>query len=67
MLAVATCQIRIGQKYDSALTKVTPGSSLTVRIQPSQTHTALMTGREDITSYLAGSDKPMLCNDSLYA
>lgn len=63
MLAVATCQIPIGQKYDSALTKVTPGSSLTVRIQPSHTQTALMTGKEDITSYLAGSDKPMLCND----
>lgn len=26
-----------------------------------------MTGRENITSYLAGSDKLMLCSDSWYA
>jgi len=64
MLAVATFQIRIGQIFDSALTKATPGSSLTVWTQPSQTQTALMTGRENNTSYLAGSDKLMLCNDS---
>lgn len=67
MLAVATFQIRIGQKYDSALTKATPGSSLTVWTQPSHTQTALMTGGENITSYLAGSDKLMLCSDSWYA
>ncbi len=46
MLAVATFRIQTGPKYASALTKVTPGSSLIVRTQLSHTQTALMTGRK---------------------
>lgn len=44
MLAVATFRIPDGPTYASALTKVTPGSSLIVQTQPSHTQTALMTG-----------------------
>ncbi len=64
MLAVATFRIPDGPTYASALTKVTPGSSLIVRTQPSHTQTALMTGRKK--SQTIKLDKMNLCYEMIH-